>query len=194
MHRICTAMGLGVSIVALSAGPVWACPADRYPASEGWFLLNETFTFPAGYACDVEVTVYLKGHQRYLVDGEIPPPRAPQDGDVIRSESPDVRATVTNTVNGRSVTIKSTGTINGTVTNNGKDLSSVGHGANLYFGAGVEGLLYTKGTQRLTTTDFQDPATITLHFTKIKGKAVDLCRKVGASPVPGKNPPPPTTE
>jgi hypothetical protein len=192
MHRICTALGLGVSVVALSAGPVWACPTDRYPASEGWFVLNETFTFPAGYACDVEVTLYLRGHQRYLVNGELPPPQAPLNGDEIRSESPDLRATVTNTANGRSVTKKDTGTINATVIHNGNDLKAVGRGANLYFGAGVEGLLYTKGTQKFITTNYKDPATIAMQFTKIKGKAVDLCHKVGASPVPGKNPPPPT--
>ena len=94
MHRILTALGLGASVVALSAGPVSACPhPHHYPASEGWFPLNETFTFPAGYACDVKVTLYLKGHQRYLVDGEIPPKRLPRDGDVIVGETPDVRAT-----------------------------------------------------------------------------------------------------
>lgn len=60
-------------------------------------------------------------------------------------------------------------------------------GKNTFWGAGVYGLVHTKGYVKTRFTDFQTPDE---SVTILKAKhAVELCKKLGTKPVWGKNPP-----
>ncbi|HEX8508572.1 MAG TPA: hypothetical protein VF635_03625, partial [Propionibacteriaceae bacterium] len=76
------------------------------------------------------------------------------------------------------------------VTKTGKDLNGKSVGGSLYFGNGVKGLIYAKGTQWYSVYDFMDPAKAELDIHKTRGNTVELCHALGARAVQGKNAPP----
>jgi hypothetical protein len=197
-RRILAALGAGMAL-SLGAAPALAsCPTnDPYPASEGWYFVDhEKTTAPAGYACNVTVSWVITGHERVLINGqpitEDTPPAGP--GDRIYSVSPDEHAVFKNEATGQTYRVKDDGTFLDIVKKNGRDLRSKGKGRNFYQGLGVTGILFaTKrhSVQKFTVTDYMDPVKSTLHFHKITGKQIDICHKVGAESVPGKNLPQP---
>lgn len=198
MKRALTIVGLGVSIVALSAGPAAAHPRQpyendqRYPASKGYYWVDETLTLKAGEACNVEVIMIIKGHQRDIVNGEVVTGDSPEPklGDRHIGQAPDEIVKIVNPANKRKITKVGNGSFYDKVVDfdhDGKlDLKSKGVGKNWYFGAGVKGIVWANGKQHFTVDDFLGASE--LHINKTKGKTVELCKKVGAKAVPGKNP------
>ena len=183
MKRILTSIGLGLATAALGAGTAVAgSPTGEYPASEGWEYTDITLAIPAGYACDGDVRLFYRGHERRVVTG---PNTSTYEAGA------DVKATFTNVGTGRSLTKRSDGTFYETFVNGGRDLRVVAKGRNLLFGSGVRGILYTTGINKFIVTDVMDPVRSKITVYKIKGKAVDLCRKLGLRPVNGKSLPPP---
>lgn len=196
MKRILTAFGMGASVVALSAGPAIACPSTptdpnpKYPASKGYYFVNDTVTFPKGYACNVAMRLHIVGHQRTFVNGKLQDPKGnyppPKPGDRSRNESPDEIFTLTNLKNHHSVTKLISGTLFTRVSANGRDLRIRGVGKNLYNGKGIEGFVYAKGRQWLTVDHaFSDHPT--LHLNRTRGTTIELCHRLGARAVPGEN-------
>jgi hypothetical protein len=197
-RTILAAIGAGAAL-SLGAAPALAsCPTnDPYPASEGWYFVDhEKTTAPAGYACNVAVSWVITGHERVLINGQPitadTPPAGP--GDRIYSVSPDEHAVFKNEATGQTYRVKDDGSFLDVVKKNGRDLRSKGKGRNFYQGLGVTGILFTTkrhSVQKFTVTDYMDPVKSTLHFHKITGKQIDICHKVGAESVPGKNLPQP---
>jgi hypothetical protein len=194
MKRILTSVGLGIGVVALSAGSAIACPPTptdpdpKYPQSKGWYFVNDTVTFPRGYACNVAIKFHVVGHQRTLVNGHLPPKdwKGPQPGDRVKNVSPDEIVTLTNLKNHRSVTKLISGTLYDHVQRNGTTIKTRGVGKNLFNGKGVQGIVYASGKQRLTVTHFGTPRQ-TLHIDRTKGTTIEMCHVLGATAVPGKN-------
>jgi hypothetical protein len=206
MKRLMTILGLGVSIAALSAGTASAArpptPVEddpRFPTSEGYYWIADEFPLPAGTACSGEVRMTFLGHGRDFINGEITPPEEfpdPVVGMRHVAESPDLVVTVTNVATNRSVTKLVDGVFRDRVVDFGKDgvldLRSKGIGNNVFFGAGVKGIIYASGKQKFTVDDFLGESV--LHLNKTQGKTVELCRKIGLGAVPGSNPEPPPEE
>jgi hypothetical protein len=147
-------------------------------------------------SCNVAVSWVITGHERVLINGQPitadTPPAGP--GDRIYSVSPDEHAVFKNEATGQTYRVKDDGSFLDVVKKNGRDLRSKGKGRNFYQGLGVTGILFTTkrhSVQKFTVTDYMDPVKSTLHFHKITGKQIDICHKVGAESVPGKNLPQP---
>ena len=196
-RTILSTIGTGIAIAALSSGSAVAAPplptedSAKYPASKGYYFVDDKIDMPAGSACSGAVTIEVIGHQRDYVNGELVDPTkepAPALGDRMKSQAPDEFVIVTNTATGQSVTKKINGTLRGTVvdvSNDGVlDLKFVGKGRNSYFGPGITGIVFAAGKQNLTVTDFTNPEGYRLSLAT-KGKRIDLCRKIGLQPVPG---------
>jgi hypothetical protein len=199
--KILTTLGTGIAIVALSSGSAVAAPplptenSAKYPASKGYYFVDDKIDMPAGSACSGAVTVEIIGHQRDYLNGKLVDPTDEQQpamklGDRLKGQAPDEFVIVTNTATGRSVTRKINGTITSTVVDAGSDgvldLNLVGKGRNFYFGPGITGLVFAAGKQTSTVTDFANPEGFRLSLTT-KGKRIDLCRKIGLQPVPGQH-------
>lgn len=190
MTHILTTLGLAAIVAALSTGTALAGCPDRpadYPESKGWSAVDDTVTVPAGSACDVEVKMRFRGHERRLLNGvpvdeKTRPPRA---GDVTVTQSPDLVVRLTNTSTGRTINRAVTGSFTDRVLPNGKDLSTVGRGKNVFFAPGVRGILWADGVQKLSVRNFQQ-ADFSITVTETKGRTVELCTRLGARPVEGK--------
>ncbi|HYP46379.1 MAG TPA: hypothetical protein VEQ66_14420 [Propionibacteriaceae bacterium] len=190
------AAGLG-ALAALAMTTTGVAPAsaggeDPYPESEGWQIFNFNDTLRAGYVCNVDFKARVKGHVRVTVNGKLPPKdwKGPKPGDLVVQESPDATATITNAKNRQKVKLDLAGPVYSRVSKNGKDLKSRSVGGNLYFGNGVKGLLYAKGTQWFSVYNFKDPVKVELDLHRTQGSTVELCHFLGAKAVRGKNPPP----
>jgi hypothetical protein len=206
-RRIGITLGLGVSIVALTVPSAQAAPPvptennPKYPASKGYYFVDDTVNAPKGFVCSGAVTIRFVGHQRDYYNGKLADPNSeppePKLGDRHTGQSPDEIIVVTNVKTGRNVTKLISGTFYDRVVDYGKkgvlDLSAKGVGKNVFFGPGVKGIVYADGVQHFTVTNFLNDGG-TLHLNKTKGKTVELCHKVGLRAVPGKVlPEPPTT-
>ena len=206
MKRLMTILGLSVSIAALSAGTASAAhpptPVEddpRYPPSQGYYWISDQLPLPAGTACSGEVRMTFLGHGREFINGEITAPEDfpdPVVGMRHVAQSPDLIVTVTNVATNRSVTKLVDGEFRDRVVDLDKDgvldLRSRGIGNNVFFGAGVKGIVYASGKQKFTVEDFLGENV--LHLDKTQGKTVELCRRIGLRAVPGSNPEPPGEE
>jgi len=182
-----------MAMIAAGMAPATASNDDPYPKSEGWVKVDFKDTLPKGFACNVAVKGHIQGHERFTVNGKVPPKnwKGPKPGDLLKLESPDETATLTNTKNKKKITVKIDGAFYDRVAKNGKDLHSKGEGRNLYFGQGIRGLLWAEGLQEFSVYDFESPKKNTLDIHETYGSTRELCRVLGAKAVAGKNPPPP---
>jgi hypothetical protein len=194
MKRLAAMVGTGFATVALSAGTAFAgCPQPGgFPEADGWYVADSTEVHPKGAACDVAVKIIIKGHQRDRVNGEaVPEDFKPKLGDRLVLESPDMTMTLVNQKNGKKVTKKISGTFYDKVVDfnrDGKlDLKSKGVGKNVFYGAGVKGILWADGVQKFRVDNFTGFPDSELHIDKTKGKTTELCNKIGAKAVHGKN-------
>jgi hypothetical protein len=83
--------------------------------------------------------------------------------------SPNQRVTLTNTETGESVSFVITGVARFTETDTGLTIRFTGH--NLLFGPGLDGILYTSGTQTVVI----DAETGINTLTESHGKVVNVC-------------------
>jgi len=83
--------------------------------------------------------------------------------------SPNQRVTLTNTETGKTVSYVITGVARFTETDTGVTIRFTGH--NLLFGPGIEGTLYTSGTQTVVV----DAETGVNTLTESHGKVVNVC-------------------
>jgi hypothetical protein len=137
---------LGLAATALSVTPAMAAPPEPVP--------TEPFEIPG---CEFPVQLNGSGSIKSI----------PHNGSSTNI-APNLRATLTNTETGESVSYVTTGVLHETPTDAGVIDRYTGH--NLVWGPGIEGILFTTGTQ---TFVIDEAGTITL--TESHGKVVNVC-------------------
>ncbi|HYP43807.1 MAG TPA: hypothetical protein VEQ66_01240 [Propionibacteriaceae bacterium] len=196
--RLVAGLGTLTALALTTTGlaPATAGGGVSHPKGEGWEHINVTDTLPAGYVCNVDITLKLKGHVRFTVNGKVPPKdwKGPKAGDLMLTESPDATSVVTNTKNRKKVKVDMSGPLTTRVAKNDNDLNGKSVGGFLYFGRGVKGLIYAKGTQWFSVYNFRDPIKGETDIHRTRGTTVELCHALGAKAVEGKNPPPPQAQ
>jgi hypothetical protein len=150
VKRFFSAAVLGVAATALSVTPATAAPPE--PAN---------FTFGAS-ECGFPVQVEVSGRAKLIV-------QETSHSTTFKSPSPNLRATLTNTDTGESVSYVITGVGRVTPTNPGVIERYTGH--NLVFEPGVEGILFTTGTQTFVIDEGGETSTLTQSH----GKVVNVC-------------------
>jgi hypothetical protein len=137
---------LGLAATALSVTPAMAAPPEPIE-----------ITAETG-GCDFPVLNEVTGKTKAIEHA----------GDT-KFISPNQRVTLTNTDTGESVSYVITGVARFTETDTGLTIRFTGH--NLLFGPGIEGILYTSGTQTVVV-DEEGVNTLT----ESHGKVVNICQ------------------
>jgi hypothetical protein len=179
------ALGLAAALVgpAASAHP----SSDPYPESEGYQQVDDTFTLPAGGACNRPVIVHFTGYQRSVLNGQVVPVGTDLDlqaGDTLITTYPEQRITVTNKRDpSRSVTRATDGPSREHVRKNGVDEDVSAIGANVFFDVGVKGIVVTQGYVRFVIKDFAGDNRRLRIKPPAPTSAEELCTQVGLRPV-----------
>jgi hypothetical protein len=138
---------LGLAAAALSVTPAMAAPPEPVP--------SEPFEIPG---CEFAVQLDGSGSIKFT-----------QHHGFSTGIAPNLRATLTNLETGESVSYVTTGVLHETPTDTGVVIERyTGH--NLVWGPGIEGILFTTGTQTFVV---DEAGTITL--TESHGKVVNVC-------------------
>jgi hypothetical protein len=189
--RSLSALALTPTLVALSLVPAAADAHpkhDGFSAADGWSVIDDKLAIPAGEVCSGKVVFHYWGHERTLLKGEhgyepvTDPEFVPQAGDRTKAESADSQFTLKAVRSGRKVHRDADGEFYEKVTRNGENLKSVGVGANIYFGPGIKGILWADGVQKFRVANFMENPVLE-HFRIKRGKAQELCHRVGLRPV-----------
>ena len=163
----------------LGAVPTTAQAATPQPSE--WNYADETYLLPAGATCKDKV--FEKAKYAYRVTEY-------QDGRVFVEYKDWSTTTFINARNHKTYTIPAGGDI--LITPSGETTEHIKlQGDNYILGKGVKGLLYTKGTVSYTVVNVGDPereTTRNLNLSRAK-KVIEVCAKLGSTPVQGSNPP-----
>ena len=165
----------------LVAAPATTAQATTPQPSE-WTYADETYLLPAGVTCKDKVLEKAKYAYRVT---EYP------DGRVFVEYKDWSTTTFVNTRNRKTYTIPAGGDI--FVTPSGATTEYIKlEGDNYILGKGVRGLLYTKGHVTYKVVNVGDPqreTILNLNLHKAQ-KVIEVCAKLGSTPVQGSNPPP----
>jgi hypothetical protein len=147
VKRFFSAAVLGLAATALSVTPAMAAPPN--PVEEDPFEIPGC-EFPVQLELTGKIKdIFHKGFATFI--------------------APNLRATLTNTDTGESVSYVITGVIHETPTDSGGFIDRfTGH--NLVFGPGIEGILFTTGTQTFVVDEVG-----TSTLTQSHGKVVNVC-------------------
>jgi len=173
---LAAAAGLTLSLGGMSTAA--AAEPEPAPGKTVTIKVDETFVLPKNGACNAAVEVRNKATTSISITS---------DGRYVTTLAPDGRTRIKNMKTGKTYSFKNDGSFVDQVKKNG-DFKSWGFGRNTYFGKGIKGILYTNGVQRF---DVHKPFTENqaIKMRRIDGKSSQLCYKIGAKPVKGKNPP-----
>lgn len=172
---LAAASGLALALGGVSTAA--AAEPEPAPGKTVTMKVDDTFVLPKNGACDVAVEVHNKATVSISITS---------DGRYVTTLAPDGRSRIKNMKTGKTYSFKNDGSFVDQVKKNG-DLKSWGFGRNTYFGKGIKGILYADGVQRFDVRKpFTKDQVITMRH--IDGKSTELCRKIGAKPVKGKNP------
>lgn len=158
--------------------PAAAAEPEPGPGKTVTFNVDETFVLPKNDACNVAVEMHNKATVSISITS---------DGRFVTTLAPDGQTWIKNMKTGKTYWFKNDGSFVDRVKKNG-DFSSWGFGRNSYVGKGIKGILYADGVQKF---DVRKPFTEdqVIKMRHIDGKRVQLCYKIGAKPVKGKNSP-----
>ena len=145
VKRFFSAAVLGLAATALSVTPAMAEPPGP-----------------------IEITEVIPGCEFPVLNELTGKTKAIEQAGYTKFISPNQRVTLTNTVTGESVSLVITGVARITETDTGLTYRLTG--LNLFFGPGLEGILYTTGTQTFVV---DEEGTNTL--TESHGKVVNVC-------------------
>lgn len=192
------ALALAPTMMALSVGAALPASADQhhhgddYPESRGWYQVDDTIVLKKGEACSKKVVLHYTSHERTLVKGEdgYEPVLAddeftPEGGDeFITQTGEDGRFSLYSPQTDRTVRRPASGDFYQKVTRDGEDLRIVAVGSNVYFGAGVKGIVWADGVQTFKVDDFAGEQGGTVEHLRItKGYSQQLCYRLGLEPV-----------
>jgi hypothetical protein len=171
---LAAAAGLALSLGGTSTAA--ATEPEPGPGKTVTTKVDTTFVLPKNAACNVAVEVHNKATTSISITS---------DGRYVTTLAPDGRTRIKNLKTGKTYSFKNDGSFVDQVRKNG-NFKSWGFGRNTYFGKGIKGILYTNGVQRF---DVRKPFTEdqVIKMRRIDGKSVQLCYKIGAKPVKGKN-------
>lgn len=201
MNRLArSGLGVGATLALALGGLPMASAHERLEPEVGdWVSVDETFTLPAGFACKDDVQVKEKASFRDTLYRD-------EDGRVVKvfSEFADwstVKFSATTKHHRKSVTRSITLNEGGDawVYNAQGDFDVVkvrAEGANWGQGAGIRGILWSKGDISYTVVDANDvdrARIVNLDLSDAK-KVIQVCYAVGSKPVQGRNVPPPDAE
>jgi len=170
----------GCAAALLAAVPATTAQATTPQPSE-WTYADETYALPAGVTCKDKVIEKAKYAYRVT---EYP------DGRAFIEYKDWSTTTFVNTRNRRTYTIPAGGDI--FITPSGETTEYIKLvGDNYILGKGVKGLLFTKGYVTFKVVNIGDPlreTILNLDLSKAQ-KVIEVCAKLGSTPVQGSNPP-----
>jgi hypothetical protein len=175
MNRSIKAALGGLAALALTTTGLSTAAAtekDEYPKRGELIKINAKFTLPAGSACVDKIKVKQNSAVRvtdlsktkYLVEFK--------DWSRVTFYNPKTHKKITVGEGSRAI-VK---------TNKKKDVSRVkATGENTFIGAGIQGIVYTKGKVHFTIYNDGTPEQV-LEIDKVHGKYIELCKKLGSRP------------
>jgi hypothetical protein len=98
---------------------------------------------------------------------------------------------LTNLRNHRRISLPADGDLDTRVTKDSNSLVGKGRGANFYFGRGRRGVVWANGIQVISIRNFRHREHAVVRVRRFEASHVDLCARVGARPVRGREPPRP---
>jgi hypothetical protein len=185
MKRFATAVLAGITTVGLSTVGLGSAvatekgdePKDDYPKVGKWEYYDEKFTIPRGDACKDKIKVHEKGALRVTEYSEKKSLIEFKDWSYGKLHNPKTH---------RSIKVGNGGDLHEKRVSDDRIRGTM-KGEKYAFGSGVYGIVYVRGVAKYTVTELGTPDEA-LNIKSVKGKYVELCKKLGTKPVHGSNP------
>jgi hypothetical protein len=180
--RAVLATSAALGLTAFGVAPASAGQSSPKPpqvVADDW--VHDVYKFPAGTACKDKIKVNEKYHYKLTVLKDT------ERYVKLREEFDHGYAKFYNPKTGRSVKVH-LDSVGYVVDNKRTATARVRERGSTYFqGLGIKGIAYLQGKYTFTITNTQSgPEKSEFHIDEVHGKYVELCRKLGSSPVNGK--------